>query len=240
MLSLRAVNQYYGNQHTLWNVDLELQPGECTCVMGLQGMGKTTLVNCITGHLPVASGSMTWHDIGSPPCDITPLSAHSRSIIGIGYVPQDRRIFSQLSVEENLHIALAAGGESASAVAGEIYDLFPELYTLRQSKGITLTADDQYQLALARALITRPRLLILDEPSRGGGQRFLHKLGDLLMRLNRDIGLTVLIAEQHLPFIRRVADRFCLLHCGRSVAQGDVNQLDTPLLAKWMTPDPAR
>lgn len=154
MLSLRAVNHYYGSQHTLWNVDLELRPGKCTCVMGLQGMGKTTLVNCITGHLPVASGSMTWQDGGSAPYDLMPLSAQSRSAIGIGYVPQDKRIFSQLSVEENLHIALAAGGEPASAVAGEIYDLFPELYALRQSKGITLTADDQYQLALARALIT--------------------------------------------------------------------------------------
>lgn len=240
MLNLRAVNHFYGNQHSLWNVDLELMPGKCTCVMGRQGMGKTTLVNCITGHLPVASGSMTWQDVGAAPYDLMPLSAQSRSAIGIGYVPQDKRIFSQLSVEENLHIALAASSEPTLAVAGEIYDLFPELYDLRQSKGISLTADDQYQLALARALITRPRLLILDEPSRGSGQRFLHKLGDLLVRLNRDIGLTVLIAEQHLPFIRRVADRFCLLHCGRSVAQGDVIQLDEPLLEKWMTPDPAR
>ena len=240
MLSLRAVNQYYGNQHTLWNVDLELQPGECTCVMGLQGMGKTTLVNCITGHLPAASGSMTWHDIGSPPCDITPLSDHSRSIIGIGYVPQDRRIFSQLSVEENLHIALAAGGNPGGAVKGEIYDFFPELYARRQHKAAMLSEDDQYQLALARALVVRPRLLILDEPSRGSGQHFVHKLGDLLVRLNRDIGLTVLLAEQHLPFIRRVADRFCLLHRGRNVAQGRVIQLDEPLLAQWMTPDPAR
>lgn len=240
MLSLRAVNQYYGNQHTLWNVDLELQPGECTCVMGLQGMGKTTLVNCITGHLPVASGSMTWHDVGSPPCDITPLSAHSRSIIGIGYVPQDRRIFSQLSVEENLHIALAAGGNPGVAFKGEIYDFFPDLYGRRQHKAAMLSEDDQYQLALARALVVRPRLLILDEPSRGSGQHFVHKLGDLLVRLNRDIGLTVLLAEQHLPFIRRVADRFCLLHRGRNVAQGRVIQLDEPLLAQWMTPDPAR
>ena len=151
MLSLRAVNHYYGSQHTLWNVDLELWPGKCTCVMGRQGMGKTTLVNCITGHLPVASGSMTWQDAGAAPYDLMPLSAQSRSAIGIGYVPQDKRIFSQLSVEENLHIALAAGGESASGMAGEIYELFPELYALRQSKGITLTADDQYQLALARA-----------------------------------------------------------------------------------------
>ncbi|MEF3092019.1 ATP-binding cassette domain-containing protein [Raoultella sp. WB_B2P2-3] len=240
MLSLRAVNQYYGSQHTLWNVDLELRPGECTCVMGSQGMGKTTLVNCITGNLPVASGSITWQERGAPPCDLMPLSAHSRSVIGIGYVPQDRRIFSQLSVEENLHIALAAGGTPGAVVNSEIYDLFPQLYALRQSKGAALSEDDRYQLALARALIVRPRLLILDEPSRGSGQHFMHKLGDLLVRLNRDIGLTVLLAEQHLPFIRRVADRFCLLHRGRSVAQGDVIQLDEPLLAQWMTPDPAR
>ena len=113
MLSLRAVNHYYGSQHTLWNVDLELKPGKCTCVMGRQGMGKTTLVNCITGHLPVASGTITWQDGGSAPYDLMPLSAQSRSAIGIGYVPQDKRIFSQLSVEENLHIALAAGGEPA-------------------------------------------------------------------------------------------------------------------------------
>lgn len=161
MLSLRAVNQYYGSQHTLWNVDLELRSGECICVMGSQGMGKTTLVNCITGNLPVASGSITWQERGAPPCDLMPLSAHSRSVIGIGYVPQDRRIFSQLSVEENLHIALAAGGTPGAVVNSEIYDLFPQLYALRQSKGAALSEDDRYQLALARALIVRPRLLIL-------------------------------------------------------------------------------
>ena len=143
-------------------------------------------------------------------------------------------------MEENLHIALAAGGTPGGAVKGEIYDFFPELYARRQHKAAMLSEDDQYQLALARALVVRPRLLILDEPSRGSGQHFVHKLGDLLVRLNRDIGLTVLLAEQHLPFIRRVADRFCLLHRGRNVAQGRVIQLDEPLLAQWMTPDPAR
>ncbi len=129
----------------------------------------------------------------------TPLSAQSRSAIGIGYVPQDKRIFSQLSVEENLHIALAAGKPGANASGGEIYEHFPELYALRQRKGASLSDDDQYQLALARALIVQPRLLILDEPSRGRGPRCLQKLADLLLRLNRDIGLTVLLAEQHLP-----------------------------------------
>ncbi|STT85248.1 ABC transporter [Klebsiella pneumoniae] len=154
-------------------------------------------------------------------------------------MPQDKRIFSQLSVEENLHIALAAGKPGANASGGEIYEHFPELYALRQRKGASLSDDDQYQLALARALIVQPRLLILDEPSRGRGPRCLQKLADLLLRLNRDIGLTVLLAEQHLPFIRRVADRFCVLHRGRNVAEGDIMALDEPLLAQWITPDPA-
>ncbi len=114
-------------------------------------------------------------------------------------MPQDKRIFSQLSVEENLHIALAAGKPGANASGGEIMSIFPELYALRQRKGASLSDDDQYQLALARALIVQPRLLILDEPSRGRGPRCLQKLADLLLRLNRDIGLTVLLAEQHLP-----------------------------------------
>ena len=240
MLSLRAVNQFYGSQHTLWNVNLDFPQGMCTGVVGLPGMGKTTLMNCIAGRVPVESGSIIWHEAGAPPRDLLNLPPEQRSGPGIGYVPQDRRIFSQLSVEENLHIALAAGGNPGGAVKGEIYDFFPELYARRQHKAAMLSEDDQYQLALARALVVRPRLLILDEPSRGSGQHFVHKLGDLLVRLNRDIGLTVLLAEQHLPFIRRVADRFCLLHRGRNVAQGRVIQLDEPLLAQWMTPDPAR
>lgn len=142
-------------------------------------------------------------------------------------------------MEENPHIALAAGKPGANASGGEIYEHFPELYALRQRKGASLSDDDQYQLALARALIVQPRLLILDEPSRGRGPRCLQKLADLLLRLNRDIGLTVLLAEQHLPFIRRVADRFCVLHRGRNVAEGDIMALDEPLLAQWITPDPA-
>ncbi|MEH5012704.1 ABC transporter ATP-binding protein [Phytobacter diazotrophicus] len=240
MLSLRAVNQYYGNQHTLWNVDLDLSPGVCTSVIGLPGMGKTTLINCITGYLPVESGSMVWQEAGAPPRDLLNLQAEHRSAMGIGYVPQDRRIFSQMTVEENLHIAMLASGEPRNTVNREIYDLFPELYGLRQVKGAGLSEDNQHQLAMARALVNRPRLLILDEPTRGLGQAFIHKLGNLLVRLNQDFGMTILLAEQHLSFIRRVADRFCLLHRGRNVAEGDVRQLDDQLLSHWMSPDSAR
>ncbi|WLI78386.1 ATP-binding cassette domain-containing protein [Kosakonia sp. H02] len=240
MLSLRAVNQYYGNQHTLWDVDLDLTPGRCTSVIGLPGMGKTTLVNCITGVLPVESGSMIWQEAGAPPRDLLMLQAEHRSAVGIGYVPQDRRIFSQLTVEENLHVAMRAASDPGSAMSRDIYDLFPELYGLRQLRGALLSEDNQQQLSMARALITRPQLLILDEPTRGLGQAFIHKLGNLIVRLNQEFGMTILLAEQQLSLIRRVADRFCLLHRGRNVAEGDIRQLDDPMLAHWMSPESVR
>ena len=226
MLSLRAVNQYYGDRHTLWNVDLDLPPGLCTGVVGLPGMGKTTLVSCIAGLLPIASGTMVWHDAGP----------ETRPGEGISFVPQDRRIFSQLTVEENLHVARMAKGVAGGSVSRDVFEFFPELYPLRQHRASGLNDDQQYQLALANALVTRPRLLILDEPSRGTGQLFTLKLALLLLRFNRELGLSVLLAEQHLSLIRRVADRFCLLYRGRNVAQGRVSELDDPLIAHWMGP----
>ncbi len=176
MLSLRAVNQFYGSQHTLWNVDLDFPQGMCTGVVGLPGMGKTTLMNCIAGKVPVESGSIIWHEAGAPPRDLLNLPPEQRSAMGIGYVPQDRRIFSQLTVEENLHIAMRAVGEPGSVMGRDIYDLFPALYTLRPARGAnTLSPDDQYQLALANALVNRPRLLLLDEPTHGAGHRRLSR-----------------------------------------------------------------
>lgn len=236
MLSLRAVNQFYGENHILWNLDLELKKGECTCVLGAPGMGKTTLVNCITGYLPIQSGSMVWNEAGLPPQDLLCKPIEGRAALGMSIVAQERRIFSQLSVEENLQIALLAGNDRARAIPSMIYDLFPELYSLRHARGGELQNDLQQQLALARALVTEPKLLILDEPTLGGGQRFIHEMGNIIRRLNRDFGLTILLVEQRLSFIRRVADRFCLLHRGRNVAQGEVALLDDQLVSSWMTP----
>lgn len=234
MLSLRAVNHYYGSQQILWNVNLELHPGVCTCLMGLEGMGKTTLVNCITGYQAIESGSICWQTPGCAPCSLLNLTPPLRAAMGIGYVPQDKRIFSQMTVEENLQIAVMAANPQRSAISKDIYDLLPTLYSLRAVKGLALSEGERYQLALARALVTEPKLLILDEPTRGMGQGRMQRLGEFILRLNRDLGMTVLLAEQHLSFIRQVADRFCLLHRGRNVAQGSISQLDGTLLQNFM------
>ena len=153
MLSLRAVNQFYGSQHTLWNLDLDFPQGMCTGVVGLPGMGKTTLMNCITGKGPFESGTSVWHEAGAPPRDLLNQASEHRSMPGIGYVPQDRRIFSQLTIDENLHIAMQAVGKPDPEAKRDVYDLFPALYALRQARANTLSPDGHlplYQLALKR------------------------------------------------------------------------------------------
>ncbi|BAN95634.1 ABC transporter-like protein [Plautia stali symbiont] len=192
MLSLRSVNQFYGQNHILWDVDLDLPPGTCTGVLGSPGMG-------------------------------------------IGYVPQGRHIFSQMRVEDNLLIALMAAQDDRSrAIPQMVLDLFPALYSLRHQRSGELPMDQQ-QLALARALVLQPKRLILDEPTEGMSPWLEEEMGNLIRRLNRDYGLTILLLEQHVSFFRRVADYFLLLHRGRNVAQGSVAQLDDVTVSKWLT-----
>ncbi|URQ61930.1 ATP-binding cassette domain-containing protein [Pantoea alhagi] len=235
MLSLRSVNQFYGKNHILWDVDLDLPPGTCTGIIAQPGMGKTTLVNCIMGHLPINSGSMIWQQAGSPPENLLMQPAATRARLGIGYVPQGRQIFSQLSVEENLLIALLAGQQNRhSAIPPLVYELFPTLWQLRHQRSGDLTLEQQQNLALARALALQPQLLILDEPTEGMSPWLEEETGNLLHRLNHEFGLTILLLEQRASVIRRVADYFLLLHRGRNVAQGHVAELDEKVVDKWL------
>lgn len=237
MLSLRSVNQFYGQNQILWDVDLDLPPGSCTGVLGSPGMGKTTLVNCIMGHLPVNSGSICWQEAGYPPENLLLQPAVQRARMGIGYVPQKRHIFTQMSVEDNLLIALLAAEDDRNrAIPERVFELFPALYSLRHQRSGELPVNLQQQLALARALVLKPRLLILDEPSGTMSPWLEEETGNLIRRLNREYGLTILLLEQHVSFIRRVADYFLLLHRGRNVAQGSVTQLDDLTVNKWLTP----
>jgi len=237
MLSLRSINQFYGQNHILWDVDLDLQPGTCTGIIGQPGMGKTTLVNCIMGHLPINSGSMIWQEDNGPPQDLLLQPVEKRASLGIGYVPQGRQIFSQMTIEENLQIALLAGAgmERHRAIPPMVYDLFPALYSLRHQRSGELPIGQQQQLALARALVLQPKLLILDEPTEGMSPWLEEEMGNLIHRLNHDFGMTILLLEQRLSFIRRVADYFLLLHRGRNVAHGKVAQLDASMVNTWLT-----
>ena len=230
MLKIDTINQFYGQSHTLWDLSLELQQGECLCLMGRNGVGKTTLLNTLMGQLPLKSGQV-WFD-GQ---NITPLAVERRAELGIGYVPQGRQIFPLLTVEENLRIGLPARRDSQRQIPAFIYELFPVLKEMKQRRGGDLSGGQQQQLAIGRALVLDPKLLILDEPTEGIQPNVVAEIGDIIRRLNREIGLTVLLVEQKLPFARKVGDTFCLLDRGRNVATGAMSELDESLIRAYLT-----
>jgi urea transport system ATP-binding protein len=230
VLKLEGINQYYGESHTLWDLDLNVAEGECTCLMGRNGVGKTTLLKCIMGLLPVREGVI--HYQGE---DMTKLSAERRAHMGIGYVPQGRQIFPLLTVEENLRIGLQARRDGLKTIPEYIYEMFPVLQEMLGRRGGDLSGGQQQQLAIGRALVTDPKLLILDEPTEGIQPNIVHEIGDVIRKLNRDIGLTVLLVEQKLPFVRRVADSFIILDRGRMMAAAKVDDLNDELIRKYLT-----
>ncbi len=220
MLQIKAVNQFYGLSHTLWDVDLTVPAGSRMCLMGRNGMGKTTLLKCIMGLHPASSGSITFDGT-----DLTKCSAEQRARIGIGYVPQGREIFPQLTVEENLRVGLGIRKNGPKAIPERIFDMFPVLKKMLNRRGGDLSGGQQQQLAIGRALVLEPSLLILDEPTEGIQPNIVHEIGDIVLRLNQQQGLTVLLVEQKLPFARRVASEFCILDKGRRVAAGEIGEL---------------
>lgn len=229
-LAIKNLDQFYGESHTLWNVDMTLAPGQCTCLMGRNGVGKTTLLKTVMGLVPAKSGSAMFEStelLGKKPM--------ARAKLGIGYVPQGREIFPQLTVEENLKLGLPSRRDKVRTIPDKIYEIFPVLKDMRQRRGGDLSGGQQQQLAIGRALVLEPRLLILDEPTEGIQPNIVAEIGDIILRLNRDQGLTVLLVEQKLPFARRVADRFCLMERGRLVAGGAIGELNEGLVRRHLT-----
>ena len=220
MLAVKTLNQFYGGSHTLWDVDLDVTPGARMCLMGRNGMGKTTLLKCIMGLQAAKSGGISFD--GS---DLLKRPADQRAGLGIGYVPQGREIFSHLTVEENLRVGLGVRKNGPKTIPSRIYDLFPVLKQMLNRRGGDLSGGQQQQLAIGRALVLEPKLLILDEPTEGIQPNIVHEIGDIILRLNQQEGLTVLLVEQKLPFARRVASEFCILDKGRRVAAGPIGDL---------------
>ncbi len=220
MLSVTSLNQFYGGSHTLWDIDLSVAKGSRTCLMGRNGMGKTTLLKCIMGLLPSASGDVRFQDT-----HLLDMPAEWRARLGIGYVPQGRDIFPQLTVEENLRIGLSVRRDRSRTIPAAVFELFPVLRQMLGRRGGDLSGGQQQQLAIARALVLDPTLLVLDEPTEGIQPNIVHEIGDIILRLNREFGLTVLLVEQKLPFARRVASEFVVLEKGRCVRRGPIAEL---------------
>jgi len=220
MLSVKTLNHFYGGSHTLWDVHMDVAAGSRMCLMGRNGVGKTTLLKCIMGLHPSSSGSITFE--GS---DLTKLRAEERARLGIGYVPQGREIFSHLTVEENLRIGLRVRKNGTKVIPERIFQLFPVLKQMLRRRGGDLSGGQQQQLAIGRALVLEPKMLILDEPTEGIQPNIVHEIGDILLKLNQEENLTVLLIEQKLPFARRVASEFCILDKGRRVAAGTIDEL---------------
>ncbi|MBQ1783246.1 MAG: urea ABC transporter ATP-binding subunit UrtE [Gammaproteobacteria bacterium] len=230
MLSVHNVNQFYGESHTLWDLSLTIPSGGCACLMGRNGVGKTTLLRCVMGLQPIRSG-----DIQFGNQSINKLTTEDRARAGIGFVPQGREIFPLLTVEENLQIALAGRRDGAKTVPESIYQLFPVLKSMRHRRGGDLSGGQQQQLAIGRALVLEPKLLILDEPCEGIQPNIVREIGDVIRRLNSELGITVLLVEQKLPFARRVADSFHILDKGRLVAEGAIGELSDDVVQRYLS-----
>lgn len=229
MLNISKVNQAYGDTQILWDVDFELGSDDLVCLMGRNGVGKTTLLKTVMGLLPLKSGSIVFEGqnlAGKPAA----LRARSR----IGYVPQGRDVFPRMTVEENLRVGLVARRDKARAVPEFIFELFPVLRDMLGRKGGDLSGGQQQQLAIGRALATDPRLLILDEPTEGIQPNIVSHICDVITRLNREMGLAVLWVEQKLPIARRLGKTFALMDKGRVVTGGPMADLSDDLINRHL------
>lgn len=230
MLTIQGLSTSYGESQTLWNVDLHVPPGQVVCLMGRNGVGKTTLLKSIMGLLKPRAGSIVFGGV-----DLTRLSADERSGRGIGYVPQGREIFPHLTVLENLQIGIVARGAQAGAIPAEVFQLFPVLRKILTRPGGVLSGGQQQQVAIARALATRPQLLLLDEPTEGIQPSIIREIEEVLHRLKQEGSVAMLLVEQYLEFAWRLADLYYVMEKGTIVAQGSTKDLTAAAVKQYLT-----
>ena len=230
MLKIEALNQSYGQSHTLWDVNLDVEDGACVSLIGRNGVGKTTLLECVMGLLKTDSGSIVFNG-----ANLLSEAAERRAALHIGYVPQGRMIFPLLTVAENLEIGLGNQPRSNRTIPDHVFDLFPVLKSMLRRRGGDLSGGQQQQLAIARALVINPDFLILDEPTEGIQPNIVQEIGDVIMQLNRELAMTVLVVEQKLPFVRRVCGEFFIMTKGAVVASGHMAALTDELVQEHLS-----
>ena len=216
MLAVENIDLYYGAAQALRSVSLKATPGRVTCVMGRNGVGKTSLMRAICGHQAIAGGRIAWEGQ-----DISRLAPHARARRGIAYVPQGREIFPLLTVRENLETGFAPVKRADAFVPDEIYDLFPVLKDMLWRRGGDLSGGQQQQLAIGRALVTRPRLLVLDEPTEGIQPSIIKDIGRAIDYLRSKGDMAIVLVEQYFEFARDLADDFAVMDRGAVVMAGD-------------------
>jgi len=222
MLQVSGLNQFYGGSHILRGVSFEVRPGEVTCLLGRNGVGKSTLLKCLMGLIAARSGEVMFQDK-----NITRLKPHQRVRAGMAYVPQGREIFPRLTVEENLLMGLSRfSGRDTRSVPDEIYALFPVLHEMKQRRGGDLSGGQQQQLAIGRALACRPQLLILDEPTEGIQPSVIKQIGAVIAELSRRGDMAILLVEQFYDFAAELADSYLVMSRGDIIQRGAGSQME--------------
>ena len=229
-LKVSGLEFSYGEVKVLYGLDLEVSANSISCVMGRNGVGKTTFLRNLVGLENPSAGTviMEGNDLSSAP-------AYERASRGIGYVPQGRQIFPLLTVEENLSVALEAAHAESQAIPDEVYDTFPVLHQMRSRRGGDLSGGQQQQLAIARALVTQPKLLVLDEPTEGIQPNVITQIGEVITRLTEEKGMTILLVEQYADFVRKFAHTFHVMNRGSFIAHGNTSELDDNLVRKHLS-----
>jgi urea transport system ATP-binding protein len=230
MLRVSNLNQHYGSSQTLWDVSFEAPQGKVTALLGRNGVGKTTLLRCLMGVVPVSSGRIAFDGR-----EITALRPFERAALGIGYVPQGREIFPRLTVQENLLLGLASRrNSSAVSIPGSVFDMFPVLKQMLGRRGGDLSGGQQQQLAIARALVMQPRLLILDEPTEGIQPSIIKQIEQVIRALAQRGDMAILLVEQYLDFAKELADQFLILRRGEIVKRGAGSEIDAQALRSYL------
>jgi urea transport system ATP-binding protein len=223
MLEINNINQYYGGSHILRDVSLQAPIGECSVILGRNGVGKTTLLKCLMGILPIKSGEIVLNGK-----DISKLSPEQRVREGLAYVPQGRDIFSTLTVEENILIGMAKfKGSKTHKVPEQLYDIFPMLDEMKHRRGGDLSGGQQQQLAIARALASEPQVLILDEPTEGIQPSIIKDIGRVIQKLTAHGDMAIILVEQFYDFAEELADNYTVMSRGQVITQGNGAEMPT-------------
>ena len=228
MMQVQKYNVSYGQSQVLHGLEFEVNPGEIVALVGRNGMGKTTLMKSLMGIVPATQGKMFLNNE-----DMTGFLSHERVSRGVAYVPQGRMIFPTMTVEENIETGLAASNRKT--IPDEIYDLFPVLKEMRTRHGGNLSGGQQQQLAIARALVSEPKILLLDEPTEGIQPSIIKELAQVLKRIRDDRGLSILVSEQVLSFVMDASDRIMVIENGRIVHEDNRNDVNEDTIVKYLS-----